>query len=59
MIAYLSGVVSASAIGRSCAKLRNDPMRGFDMSSFFDWVIPPALAVAIVIAGEWIAFAPK
>ena len=59
MIAYLSGVVSASPIGRSFARLRNGPVGDFASSSFLDWVIPPTLTALIVVAGVWIVFVPK
>jgi hypothetical protein len=57
MIAYLSGAVAAGPIGRSFAKVRTGPMRNFN--TFLDWVIPPALATLIAIAGAWIVFVPK
>ena len=57
MIAYLSGVVSESAIGRSFAKLRHGPLR--TLPSLLDWVIPPALVVVIAVASAWMAFATK
>ena len=60
MISYLSAVIAASPVGRSYAKVRNDPIvHRLVNSPFFEWLIPSTLVAVIVVAFAWIIFGPK
>jgi hypothetical protein len=59
MIAYVSAVIAASPVGRTYAKVRNGPVRRLAASPVFDWVIPSALVVTIVISMTWVIFFAK
>jgi hypothetical protein len=60
MIARTAATIAASPVGRSYAKMRNDPIiRRIAGSPLFDWVIPSTLVTVIVIAFAWLVFGPQ
>lgn len=59
MIAYVSGAVAASPVGRSYVKFRDGPFRRLAALRFFDWVIPSTLVTLIILSFAWVLFAPK
>ena len=59
MIAYMSAVIAASPVGRTYAKVRNGRVPRLADSPAFDWVIPSALVVTIVISMKRVIFFAK
>jgi hypothetical protein len=56
MIARMSAAIAAGPVGRSAATLRQGPLGRLAASRFFDWLIPSALVIVIVVGSAWTVF---
>ncbi len=52
----MSAAIAAGPVGRSAATLRQGPLGRLAASRFFDWLIPSALVIVIVVGSAWTVF---
>ncbi len=58
MIATMSAAIATGPIGRSYVSLRDGPVGRFLASSFFDWLIPGAIVITLIVCAGFVFLGP-